>query len=419
MAYTTGTDGFADALNGAAVTITDAEGAEKDTAVSSKDSGFAFVLPAGSYTVQAKAEGYDPVSQKISLKEGEVKNINLELKASGIELTDYYSNISSLIEKAGLRQEADPLDARIVYSSEKTKIYFKDPGIKLFMVSNTDPGISVYGIKTGDSKDRIVSVFAEYGLAVPSTSTDGRMNVYLWDEAGLSDVICVSFTFDETGNVSQWYAVNGPEGEIASFYMSILRQAHDTGVTSFADWQIAYFNFLDQNYREHDMENQYECTLIYINDDDIPELYIEYGSTASGSLLAYFNGSEVVTLPMYTYGLTYIERENRFRDSGGHMDTYYDAVYAIEENGFREIASGNYGAADNSRVETDADGNPIYEYYWNDRETTEEGYGQALEKVFDSDRAVSPFGKYDSVAHMDGGFYSLWEIGNQILSAGM
>ena len=373
MAYTTGTDGFADALNGAAVTITDAEGAEKDTAVSSKDSGFAFVLPAGSYTVQAKAEGYDPVSQKISLKEGEVK----------------------------------------------TKIYFKDPSIKLFMVSNTDPGISVYGIKTGDSKDRIVSVFAEYGLAVPSTSTDGRMNVYLWDEAGLSDVICVSFTFDETGNVSQWYAVNGPEGEIASFYMSILRQAHDTGVTSFADWQIAYFNFLDQNYREHDMENQYECTLIYINDDDIPELYIEYGSTASGSLLAYFNGSEVVTLPMYTYGLTYIDRENRFRDSGGHMDTYYDAVYAIEENGFREIASGNYGAADNSRVETDADGNPIYEYYWNDRETTEEGYGQALEKVFDSDRAVSPFGKYDSVAHMDGSFYSLWEIGNQILSAGM
>ena len=101
------------------------------------------------------------------------------------------------------------------------------------------------------------------------------------------------------------------------------------------------------------------------------------------------------------------------------MDTYYDAVYAIEENGFREIASGNYGAADNSRVETDADGNPIYEYYWNDRETTEEGYGQALEKVFDSDRAVSPLVNMTALLIWTGAFYSLWEIGNQILSAGM
>ena len=158
-------------------------------------------------------------------------------------------------------------------------------------------------------------------------------------------------------------------------------------------------------------------TLVYINDDDIPELYVEYGSTADGSLIAYFNGSKVVTQYLNTVGLSYLERENLFCDTGGHMDEYYDNVYTIGDGGFEIVASGNFGAANNADVEYDENGQPVYEYYWNGEETTQSGYEEKLNEVFDTDRAVSPFGEYDSSTGMYGGFYSCWDMPAVIMNS--
>lgn len=64
--------------------------------------------------------------------------------------------------------------------------------------------------------------------------------------------------------------------------------------------------------------------LVNVNGDNIPELYINFGSTAGGDMLCSYFDNSVIYQPMWNYGFSYIEGENLFLDSGGHMDEYYD-----------------------------------------------------------------------------------------------
>lgn len=70
------------------------------------------------------------------------------------------------------------------------------------------------------------------------------------------------------------------------------------------------------------------------------------------------------------------------------MDVYYDRIYRIDDEGFVMTAEGNYGAEDNTNVQTDAQGNPIYQYSWNGTKMTKEEYEQWFAELFDKDRAV-------------------------------
>ena len=95
---------------------------------------------------------------------------------------------------------------------------------------------------------------------------------------------------------------------------------------------------------------------------------------------------------MWNYGFSYIEGENLFRDSGGHMDVYYDKIYGIQDGQFVLKASGEYGAEDNTSVKIDENGNPIYNYKWNNKEVASESeYMELLEQSYDIGRSVSPF----------------------------
>ena len=91
---------------------------------------------------------------------------------------------------------------------------------------------------------------------------------------------------------------------------------------------------------------------------------------------------------MWNYGFSYIEGENLFLDSGGHMDEYYDIVYSIEDGTFVVQAKGECGAEDNANIQFDAEGFPIYNYYWNGNQVSGEAeYEELLNKAFDKGRA--------------------------------
>jgi hypothetical protein len=63
-------------------------------------------------------------------------------------------------------------------------------------------------------------------------------------------------------------------------------------------------------------------------------------------------------------GFYYIPKQNLISSGGGHMDEFWQKVYTIEKGQFVEIHEGQYGAQDNSHVQLDANGNPIYVYHW-------------------------------------------------------
>lgn len=58
------------------------------------------------------------------------------------------------------------------------------------------------------------------------------------------------------------------------------------------------------------------------------------------------------------------------------------------------IAGGQYGAEDNSNVQYDDYGIPIYYYEWEGKTVTKAEYDTELRKVFNYDKAVSIF-EYD------------------------
>lgn len=161
------------------------------------------------------------------------------------------------------------------------------------------------------------------------------------------------------------------------------------------DWKNLYVEYIKQVNDELSYESaigisEPKFKLIYIDDDNIPELYVLGNSTASGDRICTYYDGKLTTLHLYNWGLSYIEKKNLFCDSGGQMDVYYDYVYKIENGKFVQLHKGNYGAEDNSNVQWDEINNePIYKYYWNEVEVSKEEYAQMLSSVFNKNNAIA------------------------------
>lgn len=167
------------------------------------------------------------------------------------------------------------------------------------------------------------------------------------------------------------------------------------------EWKEAYINYVNEHGNTYDsFGHAMEIyKLVNINNDSIPELYINFGSTAGGDVICTYYDGKVLEQPMWNYGFSYIEGQNIFRDAGGHMDVYHDKIYSIENGQFVLLHEGNYGAADNSHVQFDSDGYPIYDYYWDGTEVSSETeYMNLLNKVYNAQQAITPFdgAEYDS-----------------------
>lgn len=150
-----------------------------------------------------------------------------------------------------------------------------------------------------------------------------------------------------------------------------------------SDWKQAYIDHLQKQAPEEWQGYQ----LIYLNDDEIPEL-VEIGtSEAAGCVIVTYADGMLEETRLGRLNFTYIERGGLLCNSDGNMDHYYDLVYRMENGRLTQIAAGYYGAEDNSGVEFDADGNPVYRYQWDDVQMSQEEYEQKLNAVYDTSKA--------------------------------
>ena len=89
-------------------------------------------------------------------------------------------------------------------------------------------------------------------------------------------------------------------------------------------WRVAYLNYIDnlQEIYEGTDGGTFTYYLIYLDDNDIPELFIETDSEASGErIVTYYNG-DTVDYQLSRIGSTYIERSGLLFTDTGHMDYY-------------------------------------------------------------------------------------------------
>lgn len=271
--------------------------------------------------------------------------------------------------------------------------YAKD-GFKLELYDNlfsfkneAADSITLYGIKVGDTIEDAVKTVEDRGWK--SYYTNDNEYAFLALVNNESYLLSLGYTGD--GAVASWYVNNWPQGEDIDEVLNGEQSAEEVSSQS---WKQPYIDYINGH-------NQFlSSKLININGDDIPELYIDYGVTAYGSVICSYADGMLIEQYLYVAGLSYIEGENLFRDTGGHMDVYYDKIYTIQDGQFVLLYSGNYGAENNADRQLDESGRLIYNYYWNGSQvSSEEEYMNLLNQVYNTDMAVSP---YDGAEYSDG-----------------
>lgn len=148
-------------------------------------------------------------------------------------------------------------------------------------------------------------------------------------------------------------------------------------------WQQAYIDYIVS--KGSDSGGEYG--LIYLDEDDIPELVRIGGCEADGCQIVSWYAGMVYESPLRRLNFSYIEKENLLCNSEGLMGYYYDIVYRLEEGKLVEVAAGYYGIEDNSEVQFDETGEPVYWYEWNGKEMSSEEYQQKLQEVYDESKA--------------------------------
>lgn len=150
-------------------------------------------------------------------------------------------------------------------------------------------------------------------------------------------------------------------------------------------WKQAYIEYLKT---ESDVENQAGYTLITMTANKIPQIVEVGNGEATGCRVIYYAKGKVQMAQLNRLYFTYIPEKNLLCNSEGNMDCYYDIVYSIIEGEMTRIAEGNYGAEDNSNVQYDDEGNPVYIYEWNGENVSAKEYEKGLEHVYDKSKAV-------------------------------
>ena len=123
-----------------------------------------------------------------------------------------------------------------------------------------------------------------------------------------------------------------------------------------------------------------EFALVYVNDDDVPEMICYPGDRPqSVGIMAYtFMNGKVKEVKWGTPGPMFNERKNIVYVLSGRQIDHYHYFYTIDDNGWKKIAEGR-----TLEVEPTV-------YTWNDKEVSEEEFYKSQEAMFDFDDDFVP-----------------------------
>ena len=148
-------------------------------------------------------------------------------------------------------------------------------------------------------------------------------------------------------------------------------------------WKTAYLSFLKTKKDSH-------CSyaLVYIDGDDIPELYLSGNGEATGDSICSYKNGAVVEQPLRRIGGgRYIEKSGNIMNQNGNMGRLYTHVYELSKDGF-ELT---FDALSSECVEVLENGEykRYYEYSIENKPTSESEYNAAVKASFDFDNSIS------------------------------
>lgn len=158
-------------------------------------------------------------------------------------------------------------------------------------------------------------------------------------------------------------------------------------------WQEAYREYIQSDLEDTAgsgyLDGAKEITryfLFDVNEDSVPELWIDYSTGAYGKrLCSYANGQVQVQNVAYG-GLSYIPGQSLAFTSGGHMGYFWDTVYRLENGRFIVVEEGLIRIVDDHGHEVSEN---EYRYTWNNQDVDKSTYESKLDAAFDSLQAVN------------------------------
>lgn len=169
-------------------------------------------------------------------------------------------------------------------------------------------------------------------------------------------------------------------------------------IESPTEWGQAYLEYLDKLADDpYDDPLDYSYSLAYIDDDDIPELWIDTNVEAGGELIVTYNNGETTEQQLSRIGSSYIPKSGLIYTDTGHMDYYPVYITKLENGIFSNLASGIYYMSEealNIIRETEYYDESLYTYEWEDREVTEDEFDRNISNYIDRSQLVRPDQEY-------------------------
>lgn len=154
---------------------------------------------------------------------------------------------------------------------------------------------------------------------------------------------------------------------------------------SFAAWQEAYIDFITKLHVTFGVNNEYEeYSLIYVDEDDIPELFIFTGGMATGEIIASFYDGKVRAMNRDRCGMEYLEYGGLLYNMNGNMGFDPANIYRLSQGEFSEIGTGW------SQERIIDEENVYFDYFWEDKQVTEEEYMASINALIDTSKCKEP-----------------------------
>jgi len=186
--------------------------------------------------------------------------------------------------------------------------------------------------------------------------------------------------------------------EVLDSYKEMDKPVQETEAIPDAEWRSAYYDYL----LSKNLSGYVGYSLLYVNDDAIPELYLYGDCEATGQLYATYSNGQVNEVYLGRLYSEYGEKQNVVVSSDGHMGYYYDIIYVIENGVFKQVHEGNYYDMydGGGNVVLDSDGYPLMEYVWDGETVSMQEYQKRLSDAVGTMKLIKPQIQYRSSGDM-------------------